>query len=867
MKILNIKTLIATALILTMTLSTLMAGIPAANAAVSEWDTFAYLIISPEVAGVGQGLVVQYRIDKTVPVGSVLGPYWTGFTVKITKPDGTTETKGPLTADSTGGSWLAYTPTTVGTYSFQMSFPGQWINWTGGVPPGGFVPLDAFQRWYKPSTSKIVQVTVQQDPIPTYPTTSLPADYWTRPIDAEIKGAWQSADNWLMQGYDYAVRSFSGTTTFAPYTSAPETSHVMWTKPIMFGGVVGGPTGDKSYYTGLSYEQPYTPLIIQGRIIYTETRQVMPLGGGTYCVDLQTGEQIWYLNNTVFTYAQLFDYNSPNEHGIIPHLIAVVGGFPSPLPLTWNFYNPFDGKFLFAIANASSGTTVFGPSGELLVYSFTGFTGATRRYLMWNSTQALELNGAISNPAITPGVIHAYNPTIGATFDGNRGYQWNVSVPNMGWNVYIQRIGDGVVLTSTGMVGTPQNFGVYPIPYVHTAFPATIDKLSNGSYPTSINYLWQQNRTNIYGMFERLSQNIGEGVYVMYDEATLQFHGYDVKTGAEKWVTAPFNGSDFGQFSRDYHIAYGKLFSAGYDGHVRAYNIQTGKLIWDYYFGSAGFETPYGTWPVYNGFTIADGKIYVANDEHSPDAILWRGGSTVCLNATTGNLLWKMSGWLRIPAIVDGYLTAVNAYDNQIYTIGRGPSATTVAAPLTAVPLGTGLTITGKVTDQSTGAKGTPAISDADMTQWMEYMYQQKQMPTNAKGVDIILTAVDPNGNSQTIGTTTSDIGGSYGLSWTPPVEGTYQVMATFAGTNSYGSSYATTYLTVGPAAATPAPVATPTPTPTTAPTSTPAATASPSPAPQPEAGPSTDIYIIAAAAVVIIVVVAVAALVLRKRK
>ena len=452
---------------------------------------------------------------------------------------------------------------------------------------------------------------------------------------------------------------------------------------------------------------------------------------------------------------------------------------------TWNFYNPFDGKFLFAIANVSAGTTVFGPSGEFLVYSFAG-AGATRRYLMWNSTLALvntgsaTFTGAISDPSKTRGVIDAYNPTIGYTYDGSKGYQWNVSVPNMGWNVFIQKIGNDVVLTSTAIVGSPQDFGVYPIPYVHTAFPATIGKLSDGSYPTSINYLWQQNRTNIYGMFERLSQNIGDGYYVMYDEATMQCHGYDVKTGDEKWVTEPFSGSDFGQFSRDYHIAYGKLFTSGYDGHVRAYNIQTGELIWDYYFGSAGFETPYGTWPVYNGFTIADGKIYVANDEHSPDAILWRGGSTVCLDAETGDLLWKMSGWLRIPAIADGYLTAVNAYDNQIYTIGKGPSATTVQAPLSGVASGYPVTITGTVTDQSSGAKGTPAISDENMTVWMEYLHQQKSMPVNAKGVEVMLTAVDPNGNSQTIGTVTSDIGGSYGISWTPTIQGKYQIMATF---------------------------------------------------------------------------------------
>ncbi len=875
MKNLNKKTLITASIALMLTLSTLLATLPATNAAVTEWDTFAFLIVTPADAGTGQSLVVEFRIDKTVPIGSVLGPYWQGFTIKITKPDGTTETKGPLTADSTGGSWFLYSPSTVGKYSFVMTFPGQWVNWTGGVPPGGFVNFAAFQRWYKPSTSKTVEINVQQNSLPNYPNTALPAGYWTRPIYGEIKGASTQADNWLMQGYDYTTRSFSGTTTFAPYTSAPETAHVLWTKPIMFGGVVGGPTADKAYYTGLSYEQPYVPLIIQDRIIYSETRQVMPPGGGTYCIDLKTGQQIWYLNSTVFSYAQLFDYGSPNEHGVIPFLVAQTGGFPTPLPLTLNFHNPFDGKFLFAIANASAGTTVFGPKGEILIYSFAG-AGAARRYLLWNSTLALvntgsaSFTGAISDPTKTFGVIDAFNPTIGYTYDGSKGYQWNVSVPNMGWAVNIQKIGDGVVLTSTGTVGVVQDFGTYPITYVHTAFPAELQRQSDGSYPTSINWLWQQNRTNIYGMYERLSQNIGEKTYVIFDEATLQCHAYDILTGNEKWVSNPFNGTDFGQFSRDYHIAYGKLFTAGYDGYVRAYDINNGNLLWNFYFGNAGFETPYGTWPVYNGFTIADHKIYVSNDEHSPDATLWRGGRTVCLNTETGAMIWNISGWLRIPAIVDGVLTAVNAYDNQIYTIGKGPSKTTIEAPLAGVASGSPITITGTVTDQSVGAKDSPCISDTDMTAWMEYKYEQWPMPTHAAGVEVFVTAVDPNHNTITIGTAISDIGGSYGLSWTPTIQGIYQIMATFGGSKSYGDSFATTYVTVGPAAGTPVTptpvVVTPTPTQTTTPPTSPSITPSPVPSGPGTGGIGAEYYIAIAAVIIIIAIIAVA-VILRRRK
>ena len=160
-----------------------------------------------------------------------------------------------------------------------------------------------------------------------------------------------------------------------------------------------------------------------------------------------------------------------------------------------------------------------------------------------------------------------------------------------------------------------------------------------------------------------------------------------------------------------------------------------------------------------------------------------------------------------------------------------------------------------------------PAISEADMSPWMAYLYEQQQKPANAKGVPVTLTAIDPNGNTQDIGTVTSDSNGNYGIMWTPPVEGQYKIIATFEGTASYGGSDATTYLGVGLAAPAASPTVAPTTEPTVAPTSTSTATASPSPAPQPEAGPSTDMYIIAAAAVVIIVVVAVAAVFLRKRK
>jgi len=175
--------------------------------------------------------------------------------------------------------------------------------------------------------------------------------------------------------------------------------------------------------------------------------------------------------------------------------------------------------------------------------------------------------------------------------------------------------------------------------------------------------------------------------------------------------------------------------------------------------------------------------------------------------------------------MADGKVVGLNYFDNKIYCIGKGNSATTVSAPQTVPTVGSSVMITGTVTDDTpTGShntndkvdftlKGTPAISDADMGRWMEYLFMNQAMPANAKGVNVTLTVLDPNNNVYEIGRTTSDITGAYGLLWEPPVPGTYQIIATFEGSASYGSSFAQTYMAVAEA-----PAATPAPTPTPAP-------------------------------------------------
>jgi hypothetical protein len=106
---------------------------------------------------------------------------------------------------------------------------------------------------------------------------------------------------------------------------------------------------------------------------------------------------------------------------------------------------------------------------------------------------------------------------------------------------------------------------------------------------------------------------------------------------------------------------------------------------------------------------------------------------------------------------------------------------------------------------------GVPAISDANMGKWMEYVYMQKPKPTDAIGVEVVFETLDPNGNNYEIGRTTSDANGMYKFAFKPEVPGLYTIIAKFAGSNSYWPSQAETAINVDEA---PSATAAPTPLP-----------------------------------------------------
>jgi hypothetical protein len=159
------------------------------------------------------------------------------------------------------------------------------------------------------------------------------------------------------------------------------------------------------------------------------------------------------------------------------------------------------------------------------------------------------------------------------------------------------------------------------------------------------------------------------------------------------------------------------------------------------------------------------------------------------------------------PAIADGYLVTLDSMDNQIYCFGKGPTATTVTIQDDVIGLGDSVLITGMVTDESAGTKqqeqsvrfpnGVPAIADEDMTVWMEHLYHYRPCPDDAQGVEVVITTLDPNGNTYELGRATTDLSGIFGIDVNPPVPGLYKIMVTFEGSDSYYGSWAETYIKV----------------------------------------------------------------------
>ncbi len=888
----------STAIILVLTIAVSLLAMPATNAHSPAWQipTYAYIAVTPNPVGTGQSVFVVMWLDLVPPTaGGATGDRWGNFTITITKPDGTTDHLGPFVSDATSSAYTSYVPNQVGTYNFVFSFPGQTLHLNSPINGLPGTPSDNVGDYYQASTASQT-LTVQQQSILTYPSYPLPTQYWTRPIEGE-NTAWDTvASNWLNS--PQIAPSMPGSVgKVQPNGIAPNSPHVMWTKPLVAGGVAGGTyasSAGMTFYSGLSYEAKFgTRIIMNGNLYYPLALGDSPTGAGYVCVDLRTGQQLWWQNFTFNpSFGQLYDYESPNQHGVIPN-----GYLWSSSGTTRIAYDPMTGLWVFTLTKVPSSTTAntaYGPNGEILVYELNY---AKRWLALWNNTAATYNGTDTKTPGETLGAgvesgtnYWQWRP-VGKVVDSSTAYSWNATIPNLPGNsqpsIVKVIVGDLMLGTSSTLSATT-SYGT-PDPYTYWAIslkPGSLGQL-----------LWIKDYTAPAGNTTLVQgpTSTEARVFTLYEKETMTWSGYNLDTGAKLWGpvgTRTATAFDYYGYLTNYGVeaAYGNLYVSSYGGHLDCYDMKNGNLLWTYGKGDAGnstnsgLETPWGNYPQVIG-AIADGKVYIYNSEHSPNSPQYLGSRVRCIDAYTGKELWTMLGWGSVGtgssgsfAVADGYLTYLNTYDNQIYVVGRGPSATTVTASPKVSVRGNGVLLEGTVTDTAAGTKqneqaarfpnGVPAVSDDSQGAWMEYVYMQKPMINNVTGVNVHLTAFDPNGNIEDLGNATSDASGNYALQWTPPVPGLYKITATFEGSNSYWPSTAETAISVTEApSASVAPTQTPTAsTPPTTATPSPIVTSTPTSAPPPNAQTPITLYAGIAAAVIIIAVVA-AAIALRRRK
>jgi len=797
--------------------------------------TNAYIGATPNPVGVGQETLLHVGIMQQL---SSTAQGWDDLTVTVQHPDGHTETLGPFRTDSTGGTGYSFVPQAEGEYILQTHFPQQDTG-TGKVAvgsPSGTVMLA--------SDSPELTLVVTDEPQMVYPEHALPTEFWTRPIDAQLRG-WAP-----ISGSQLEAGGYGGDVTYGN-DDAPETAHILWKHPLQLGGLAGGVLGDAGTYTGDAYEGKFSSsVIIQGVLIY---RKFDTIGGSSVDnwvvgVDVHTGEKLWEKELFAYddptdarlypTFGQIFYWDSFNAHGTHAYLVCTSGGggFFAPAPAQWHFFDPLTARWLFTWENVPSGTRLRGPHGEIIIYEVNLGANTIR---MWNSS---AVTSAYWGNTVDSPVWGSWRPqgkitdatgsttTTYATPLGLNGYQWEATI-------------SGDLSGSIADYALEDKFVGYDWEYESSYFGGTLGVTEITTWgvslePGSIGQVLFEKTWNAPASWAEgdvstslATVRIEDGTMVFWSKEELNSVGFSTDTGDHIWgPTEPQNYLDY--LAHQSGIAHGYYFSQGMSGILYCYNATTGELKWTY-----EADDPYNQvlwsnqWHI-RPIMIAGGKIYMGTTEHSPVDPLTRGGPFCCVDIETGEEVFRADGlfrqteWGGRAIIGDSIIATMDTYDLQVYGIGKGPTVTTVSAPDNGVPFGTSVMIRGTVTDISPGTddigiakrfpNGVSAVCDENQSAWMRYVYKQFEPDPHETwvGVEVELYVVDANMNARPIGTaTTSAENGAFAYAWTPDIPGTYYLYAEFKGSEGYFGSHAETAFVVDePPEVTPGPTATPAP-------------------------------------------------------
>jgi hypothetical protein len=864
---------IAIAILLTLSLAA-SAMLPRISAQVNvpagtHVPSYAHLNVAPNPAGINQPVTLNMFL--LVPL--LTSESAVNFTIVQTDPAGHTETLGPFTSDATGGTYTVVYPDQVGEWTFQFFYGGQTLTGFGN----GYGAIE------DPSESDPVTLVVQEEPIPlsAYPITPLPTEWWQTPVTAEnVQNWYKIAGPWL--GYGSVTFASTGgynlTGNYNPQTESVMSGHVLWTK-IWAGGGLSGLSGNEEsghYWSTSQYWPKYAPVIINGIMYSTWYSETNSYSNGIVAVDLYTGETLWNINTTnSLQCGMVTQWHTVNAYGAIGPYIWTTGTLPpadtggrlvpngygiiqtifGPMygPLTqWNMYSGLTGKYVLSVVNGTTPVWTTDENGNMIGYYINSTVGTMDIY---GPAPPMGQNPLVGQVNITEGapVLCCFNmsqalsnswgwgPSQNTVIDFDRGVMWAVPLYNNVSGVPIDPglaingiTGNAIVMTGGFTFG--QFFGGEQNGWLVVAAQDANDG----------HQLWCKNLTkddyDVLAPFTRVEMSINDGLWML---ANMGYNWHvialNARTGELEWTTtltgdhgAPPNHYD--QFNLKGYNGPGVTFWEGFGGDIWCLNNTNGNLNWytntTKLIGDPGTETPYNIWPlwVFSCSCMSNDVAYFAiGHEYNPP--LFHGAQLLAINITDGSLVWsELDMSIESTSIAYGIILSRNAYDNQIYAFGRGPSATTVTASPKVSTYGDNVLIEGTVMDVSPGTQaivqpdvtrtkqnevalrfpnGVPCVSDESQSKWMEYVYQQQPLPANATGVPVQIDVIDSNGNYYNIGTTTSDSSGAFSFTWTPIIPGDFTVIATFAGTNSYYGSCAETHFY-----ASEAPQVTPEPTP-----------------------------------------------------
>jgi len=814
--------------------------------------SYSYINVAPNPSGVGQTVTVN--IFHAIPI--LTSALYEGMMVLVEDPDGHTETLGPFTSDTTGGTYTTYTPDKIGIWKFKMTYPGQEFS-------------QGADTWYQaPGETDWFEITVQEEEVTRsyYPVNPLPTQYWETPVSAmnvdewyKIMGPWYglSGITFISTGANFYGGNFN------PYTESVNSGHVLWTKQWGQGGVAGGVTGggkeDGHFWTTRQYWPQYGPVIMNGRMYsdyYTSTRAAAGYNG-IVCTDLYTGETLWTID-TISENLRLgmqMAYHNLNMYGTVGPFILTTGTHEGVISsgTAYHVYDGVTGKYVMSMVNSTGMTTTLDDRGNVIGYYIDTQNG-TRMMNAINFTRAMVGGDGFSFNLVQDNVVEM-----------TRGLIWSkpmiveVNGKEISPALAINEVTNGAIVCTGGFT-FGQGFG-----------GTTNGHLCVGAIDTETgNQLWVKNftyqDTDTLEPFTRTEMGILDGLWMNANMQNFNVFAVDARTGATKW-TAELRG-DNGAMPNYYDIfnlrmspGPGVSFWRGFGGDVWCIESETGNVRWytntTKLVGAPGAENPYGIWPlwVFECDAITNDVAYFPiGHEYNPP--MFPGAQLLAVNITDGSLVWSELGmYIRSTAIAYGICLSLNGYDNQIYAFGKGPSATTINAPNTVgITTETPITITGTVMDKSSGTlqheqagkfpMGVPCVSDESMSGWMEMLYQDQPIPADVTGVEITLAVEDSNGNVYEIGRTMTDSSGTYGFTWTPIISGDYKVIATFDGSESYWGSCAETYFYASEAP-------------------------QPTPEPTPEPASVADMYFLPMSIAIIIAIIVVAVvliLMLRKR-